>query len=65
MKRKAIAFTKAYLGYCGVGRIERLGENVNGCFFGDRVLVYYITLTWLKGNSSFKEEGNESLFGRK
>lgn len=29
------------LGYCGVGRIERLGENVQGFNVGDRVLVYH------------------------
>ena len=29
------------LGYCGVGRIERLGECVKGFSVGDRVLVYH------------------------
>ena len=30
-----------YLGYCGVGRIERLGEKAEDFSVGDRVLVYH------------------------
>ena len=31
----------ASLGYCGVGRIEKLGEDVKGFEVGDRVLIYH------------------------
>jgi threonine dehydrogenase-like Zn-dependent dehydrogenase len=31
----------ASLGYCGVGLIENMGENVKGFAVGDRVLVYH------------------------
>lgn len=31
----------SYLGYCGVGRIEAVGEGVKGFAEGDRVIIYH------------------------
>ena len=47
------------LGYCGVGRVEQIGEAVSSFSIGDRVLVYH----GVHSNYNIVEEAHDGIVG--